>query len=76
METLMKKHLLTTLTATIFLAVSGFSTADEYTDVDHYGIYLGAGYGLVNVDSDEDFDNDDNVSNVFIGGQINQALSI
>lgn len=72
----MKKHLLTTLTATTFLAASGFATADDHTDVDHYGIYVGAGYGLLNVDSDEDFDDDDNASNVFIGGQINQALSI
>jgi len=72
----MKKTLLATLTATTLLATSGFASADEYTNVDHYGMYIGAGYGLLKVDNDEGFDEEDNAYNGFIGAQINQAFSV
>ncbi|ARD44174.1 outer membrane beta-barrel protein [Colwellia sp. PAMC 21821] len=72
----MKKTLLATLTATSLIATSGLASADQYSDVDHQGIYVGAGYGLLKVDSDEGFDEDDNAANAFVGAQINQAFSI
>lgn len=73
----MKKSYLATLAATSLLMISGFAAAASSDDVDHMGIYVGAGYGLLNVDGDdEDFDDEDNAAKVFIGTQFNQAFSL
>ncbi|GAC34169.1 outer membrane beta-barrel protein [Paraglaciecola polaris] len=72
----MKKFTLTTLAATSLLMTSGASFAAMDDNVDHHGIYVGAGYGLVDVDGDQDFDREDNAPNIYIGTQFNQYLSV
>ncbi|MBV2129119.1 outer membrane beta-barrel protein [Arsukibacterium indicum] len=72
----MKKSILALLTASSLIATSAY--ANSPTDnIDHQGIYIGAGYGLLNVKGDEeDFDKEDNASRVFAGAQLNQMFSI
>lgn len=66
-----------TLAAASLVLTSGFAQgAVNNSNVDHYGVYVGAGYGLINVDGDEDFDKEDNASNIYVGGQFGQILSV
>lgn len=58
-------------------AAQGYEPAEQDADVDHTGIYVGAAYGLLNVDGDdEDFDREDNATRIFAGAQFNQVLSL
>ncbi|QBL10268.1 porin [Rheinheimera sp. D18] len=74
----MKKHYLAALTVSSFLLSSTYAFAAPNNDeVDHVGIYVGAAYGLLNVDGDDqDFDKEDNASRLFVGAQFNQAFSL
>ena len=45
-------------------------------EVDHQGVYLGADYGYVKSDGADEFDDNNDVGRVFIGGQFNQAISL
>lgn len=68
----MNKQSLITLAATSLLVTSGLAHADK---TDHQGLYVGAGYGLLKVDGNEDFDKEDNSVNAYAGVQFNQILS-
>lgn len=46
--------------------------AKEESDVDHRGVYVGGGYGLISASGDDD----DDAYNVFIGTQFNQMISL
>lgn len=71
----MKKSFLAVLTASSLIATSAYAAPEN--DIDHMGIYVGAAYGLLNVDGDdEDFDDEDNASRYFLGAQFNQMLSL
>ena len=70
----MKKSYLATLAAASLLATSGFVVANDF--VDNMGPYVGASYGLLNVDGDEDFDKEDNATKVFVGAQFHQAFAL
>ncbi|MCU4674704.1 porin family protein [Catenovulum sp. 2E275] len=72
----MKKQYLMTMFAGSSLLLSGLAHADSSTGVDHNGLYVGAGYGLLKVKGDDEFDDEDNAVNVFAGLQFNQILSI
>lgn len=71
----MKSKLLTTL----FLSSAIFAQpllAKDNKQVDHRGVYVGGGYGLISASGDDDFDDDDDAYNVFIGTQFNQMISL
>lgn len=71
----MKKSYLAALTVSALFLSSAHAAPGD--DVDHMGIYVGAGYGLLNVDGDdEDFDREDNATRIFAGAQFNQAISL
>lgn len=77
----MKKSYLAALTVSAILFSSVAAAANEpvehAADIDHTGIYVGAAYGLLDVDGDdEDFDREDNASRIFAGAQFNQVLSL
>ncbi|EWH10865.1 OmpA-like transmembrane region [Catenovulum agarivorans DS-2] len=57
------------------LMTSAAVSADTSDDVDHFGPYVGAGYGLLNVDGD-DFDEEDNAYTLYVGKQVHQMFSI
>lgn len=50
--------------------------AADDSPIDNHGFYAGAGYGLLNVDGKDDFDEDDNAYNVYIGSQLNEVVSL
>lgn len=45
-------------------------------NVDHHGLYLGAAYGYVKSEGADEFDDDNDVGRVFVGGQFNQVVSV
>lgn len=71
----MKKRNLAAVAAasSLFLA-SGFTNAMPF-NFDNMGPYLGAGYGLVKVDGDEDYDREDNATRIYLGTQLGQTFS-
>lgn len=72
----MKKSILAAFTASSFIATSAYAATPQ-DNVDHRGIYVGAAYGLLKVDGDDqDFDDEDNASRYFLGAQFNQVLSL
>ena len=64
----------------ISLALSSMLFAPAYaadnSPIDNHGFYVGAGYGLLNADGEDDFDEDDNAYNLFIGSQLNESVSL
>ena len=71
----MKKSYLAALTVSALIFSSAHAASGD--QVDHRGIYVGAAYGLLNVDGDdEDFDREDNATRIFAGAQFNQAISL
>jgi hypothetical protein len=72
----MKNLSFSMLAATSLLLTSGASFAASNDNIDDHGIYVGAAYGLVDVDGDEDFDRDDNAVSVYAGAQFNQYISV
>lgn len=72
----MRKSFLAVLTVSSLIATSAYADTPEH-DIDHTGIYVGAAYGLLKVDGDDqDFDEEDNASRYFVGAQFNQVLSL
>ena len=72
----MRKSFLAVLTASSLIATSAYAATPQ-EDIDHMGIYVGAAYGLLKVDGDDqDFDDEDNASRYFVGAQFNQVLSL
>lgn len=72
----MKKSILAAFTASSLIATSAYAATPQ-DNVDHRGIYIGAAYGLLKVDGDDqDFDEEDNAIRYFLGAQFNQVLSL
>lgn len=72
----MKKSFLAVITASSLIATSAYAVTPR-DGIDHMGFYVGAAYGLLNVDGDDqDFDDEDNASRYFVGAQFNQILSV
>ncbi|MGI5308244.1 porin family protein [Rheinheimera sp. WS51] len=70
----MKKSYLAILATASLLTTSGFAAANNF--VDNMGPYVGASYGLLKADGDEDFDKEDNATKLFIGAQFHQTFAL
>lgn len=62
--------------AALSIALAAGSVQADSNDVDHHGAYIGAGYGFVKAEGADEFDDDNDVGRVFLGGQFHQAVSI
>ncbi len=62
--------------AALSLALVTGGVQAETHEVDHQGVYLGAGYGFVKAKGADEFDDDNDVGRIYIGGQFNQVVSI
>lgn len=73
----MKSLHVNTLTAASFILTASFAQgAVNNSGVDHYGIYVGADYGLIDVHGTEGLDQADNASNIYVGAQFGQIFSV
>lgn len=72
------KNTIITLAGLISLAsVSTFSHADEFKkDVAENGVYVGANYGYLKVDGEDDFDDDNDVLQGIVGYRFNNYLAL
>ncbi len=61
---------------TLSLALAVGSAQAETKNVDHHGLYLGAGYGFVKAEGADEFDDDNDVGRILIGGQFHQVVSV
>ena len=62
--------------AALSIALVAGGVQAETNDVDHQGVYVGAGYGFVKAEGADEFDDDNDVGRVYIGGQFHQIVSI
>ncbi|QDE30137.1 porin family protein [Shewanella polaris] len=72
------KNTIITLAGLISLAsISTFSHADDFKkDVAENGVYVGANYGYLKVDGEDDFDDDNDVLQGLVGYRFNNYLAL
>lgn len=58
------------------LPLSSVSFAGNQSGVDHQGVYVGAGYGLLKAKGSDEFDDDNDAGKIYIGAQFNQFIAI
>lgn len=74
----MKNNILTLAGLISLASFSAFSHADSFekSDVAENGVYVGANYGYVKVDGDDDFDDNNDVIQGLVGYRFNQYLAL
>ncbi|NAX23258.1 porin family protein [Vibrio sp. V39_P1S14PM300] len=66
----------TILTLTGLLSLATFSTLSYAADSNDNGVYVGANYGYLKVDGQDDFDNENDVMQGLVGYRFNQYLAV
>ena len=72
----MKKSILLAALISTGLMSANVQAKSYNTDNDAIGIYVGAGYGYLKVDSDDDFDDDKDAYQLFVGYGFNQYIAV
>lgn len=78
MEHVMKKTILAyALISTGFLTSATLAHAEAYNpDSDAAGIYVGGNYGYLRVDGDDEFDDDKDAYQLYLGYSLNQYIAV
>jgi len=78
MEHTMKKSILAyALISTGFLSTATLVHAEAYNpDSDAAGVYVGGNYGYLRVDGDDEFDDDKDAYQVFLGYSLNEYVAV
>lgn len=73
----MKNNLMTLAALISFASFSAYSHADNSSDnVAENGVYVGANYGYLKVDGDDDFDDDSEAIQGLVGYRFNQYIAL
>lgn len=73
----MKKRYLSSLAATTMVLLPGVALGNvSKSQVEYHGLFIGGGYGWLNIVPDEYFAQGDYAAKVYLGGQIDQNFSV